>query len=68
MLRFVLGIIIGILCLVFFIQNSEIITANFLFWTITLPRSVMLIIVLGAGLFLGWIVSSTRNMKRRKRA
>jgi len=66
MVKFVVGIIIGVLALIFVVMNSELIDLRLYFWTITISRSIMLIIVLGAGIGIGYILNGLRIRKSRK--
>jgi uncharacterized integral membrane protein len=65
MVRFILGIIFGILAIVFIVQNIQMVDVNFLAWTITMSRAFMLIIILGIGFILGWAVCGIGRRRRR---
>lgn len=67
MFKFIFGLIVGVLCLIFFIQNGETVSVSFLAWTLTLPRYLLMIIILFSGMFLGWILSSLRSIKKHKK-
>lgn len=67
MFRFILGLLVGIMCLIFFIQNGETVNVTFLAWTLTLPRYLLMIIILVSGIFLGWIMTSFNAMKKRRK-
>ena len=67
MVKFIFGILIGILCIIFFIQNGEVVSITFLPWTVTLPRFLLMSIFLLAGVFIGWLFSSFSYFKKRKR-
>ena len=68
MFRFIMGIVLGILALVFVFQNMENVSVTFLAWTVTTSRAVILILVLAAGFIGGWAVGSIgRRRKRAKR-
>ena len=66
MVKFVVGTIIGVLALIFVVMNSELIDLRLYFWTVTIPRSIMLIIVLAAGIGIGYILNGLRIRKSRK--
>lgn len=66
MVKFVVGTIIGVLSLIFVVMNSELIDLRLYFWTVTIPRSIMLIIVLAAGIGIGYILNGLRIRKSRK--
>lgn len=67
MFKFILGLIIGLLCVVFFFQNNEVVNVNFLAWTLTLQRNILFSVVFLAGIFLGWIFTSFSFLRRRKK-
>ena len=67
MMRFILGIIFGVVALVFMMQNTEVANVQFLAWTFSLPRAMMYLIVLVIGFVLGWLVTSVRVIKRGRR-
>ena len=55
MIKFIIGIILGIICVIFFIQNAETVSFVFLFWEITISRALMLVTVLISGIIIGSI-------------
>jgi uncharacterized integral membrane protein len=67
MLRFVIGIVFGVLLIFFVTQNTAPAQITFLFWTITLSRSLMFLIVFGLGFGIGWISRSSRRKRRIKK-
>ncbi|MFP4490410.1 MAG: lipopolysaccharide assembly protein LapA domain-containing protein [Spirochaetaceae bacterium] len=67
MLRFILGIVFGIVALVFMLQNTEVANVEFLPWTFSLPRAMMYFILLVVGFVLGWLVTSIRGMRQRRK-
>ncbi len=54
---------IGILGLVvlFTLQNVVTVEVSFLFWTVKLPRAILLFVVLAIGILLGWILKSVHR-------
>jgi uncharacterized integral membrane protein len=65
MVKFILGIVFGILALIFIFQNMQMVDVTFLAWTITTSRALMLLIILIVGFILGWAVG---GIGRRRRA
>jgi uncharacterized integral membrane protein len=61
----VIGLVIGVLVIVFILQNIEMVEVSFLAWTISVNRAVMVLVVFAVGIVLGWIVGS---LGRRRRA
>ncbi len=48
-----LGALLLILVVVFTLQNSEVVNINFLFWSFSLSRALMIFVVFIAGVLLG---------------
>ena len=58
--------IVGVLALIFIFQNSEQQDVNFLFFSATVPLSVVIIISMMLGAVLGWFFGYMRRRKRRR--
>ena len=67
MFRFILGIVFGILALIFVFQNMNNISVTFLGWSITTYGAVILFILLAAGFIVGWAVGSIGRWRRKAR-
>lgn len=67
MIKIISGLIVCIISIIFIIQNSEIVDINFLYWTLSLPGSAMMAILLFSGFFIGWVMSSLKNIKKNKK-
>ena len=66
-MKFIIGIILGVLAVIFAAQNGETVSYNFIAWTLTAPRAIVLLAVLIAGILIGWLFSTVpRFFKRRK--
>jgi uncharacterized integral membrane protein len=65
MVRFILGIIFGIIAIIFIVQNIQTVDVTFLAWTLTMSRALMLLIILGIGFVLGWAVCGIGQRRRR---
>ncbi len=63
---FVLGVIIGILVVAFILQNTEIVEISFLFWTITISRALMVLLVFIIGIIVGAIIKDIGTRKKEK--
>lgn len=50
-------ILVGLVVL-FIVQNVAVVEIRFLFWSIQMPRSLMIFLVLGTGMIIGWFLSS----------
>jgi uncharacterized integral membrane protein len=60
----IVGIVLAVLALVFVFQNTEKGSVNFLFWTVSLPSWVWLLIVFAVGLVVGSLVPWLRPRKK----
>ncbi len=63
---FVLGLVIGILVVIFIIQNTEIVEINFLFWTISISRALVVLMVFIIGILVGAILKSMGERRKEK--
>ena len=48
-------LVIGLLLATFFIQNAEAVPVRFLFWSMTVSRSIVLLITFALGLIVGLV-------------
>ncbi len=67
MIRFIFGIAIGVVIAIFSFQNTQVVDFDFLVWTITISRSLMVLIVFGVGAVSGWLVGGFAKSRRRHR-
>jgi uncharacterized integral membrane protein len=65
-MKFILGIIIGALVIVFMVQNVQVVDIKFLTWSVTISRALMILIVFAVGILLGWVVRSIGYRKKKK--
>lgn len=52
---------IGVL---FALQNIAEVEVQFLFWSVALPRAILILAVLALGMLIGWILHSVHARKR----
>jgi uncharacterized integral membrane protein len=62
----VLGILLGVLSIIFIFQNLESVTYTFLFWSLTAPRFLVLLAILLVGMLLGWAIRVMRRKRKKK--
>ena len=62
-----LTIAIVALLVLFAFQNLVTVEVTFLFWAVQMPRAILVFVVFGLGVLLGWILSSARRHRRRPR-
>ena len=57
-IKLIVSLVLAALLLIFIIQNAAVVELHFLFWTLSMSRSLMILFVLFIGLVIGWIVGS----------
>ncbi len=57
-MKFVTGIVFGILMVIFIFQNIDVVVINFLFWSLSISRALMIFLVFLMGIVLGTILRS----------
>jgi uncharacterized integral membrane protein len=71
MVRIITGIIIGILLLIFMIQNTAPVEITFFAWTINMSRAILVLVFLVFGIFIGVVLTEVafirKNMKTRRK-
>jgi putative membrane protein len=63
--KFIIGIIIGIIVIVFMVQNVEVVEVSFFAWSVSIPRAIMILIVFVVGIGLGFVVRSIGYRKKK---
>lgn len=69
-MKFKLGavLVLAFLAFVFIIQNSDPVEVDFLVWSIQMSRVVLLLIMLGTGIIIGWALGSYLRYARNRDA
>jgi len=67
MKNIIVGAILGIIVIIFAMQNTEFVTIKLFIWTFSTSRALMLIIVFLLGFLTGWIIRSIRAHKKLKK-
>lgn len=63
--RLIIAAIIAVLALVFVVQNTGKGEVDFLFWTLSMPAWIWLLVIFAAGLVVGSIFPWLRPRKKR---
>ena len=63
-LRHWIGIAVLGLVVVFTVQNVATTEVNFFFWSVSLPRAIVLFLVFAAGAAFGWLFRGSRDRQR----
>jgi len=53
-----LGLGLLLLVVIFIVQNAAVVDIRFLIWELSMPRALMILLVLAAGFAIGWFSSS----------
>ncbi|MBE0567238.1 MAG: LapA family protein [Krumholzibacteria bacterium] len=58
-----LGLAVAFLVLVFAVQNTAVATIRFLFWSVSMSMVLMVVLLFGAGLAVGWLLAGARRRR-----
>ena len=61
----VIILVLVVLCLVVFFQNTEVVTFRLFFWELSMSRIILLLFTLIAGIVIGYVIATLRGGKRR---
>jgi putative membrane protein len=64
-MKFITGIVFGILMVIFIFQNIDVVVINFLFWSVSISRALMIFLIFLMGIVLGALLSSMKKGKKR---
>ncbi len=64
-MKFILGIIFGILVLIFMAQNPQVVDITFLAWTFSMSRAVMYLIIFILGFISGGLIIGLKRKRIR---
>ena len=62
----IVTLLMVIAVLIFAIQNIAAVEIQFLLWSFSIPRALMIVVLLGIGFVMGLLVSSLLFRRRRK--
>jgi len=54
--KLIIGAILAGLAIVFIVQNTTVMDLRFLFWTLSMSGALLMILILSAGILLGWLL------------
>jgi uncharacterized integral membrane protein len=54
--KLIIGIILAALAGLFIVQNVTVMDLRFLFWTLSMSRSLFMFLTLSVGIILGWLL------------
>ena len=62
--KMILGLFLVFLIVLFTLQNTDVVTVRLLFWELLMSRAILIFLVLGIGIVLGWILRSWAYHKK----
>ncbi len=65
-LKGVIILVLIVLCLVVFFQNTEVVTFKLFFWELSMSRIVLLLITLIVGIVIGYILTTVLRSKTQR--
>jgi uncharacterized integral membrane protein len=60
----ILLFLIGLVTL-FSVQNASTVEIQFLFWKLSLPRALLVMVILGSGILIGLVIGSIKTLKKK---
>lgn len=57
--------LVGLL-VVFALQNTQVVEVRLLFWTVSMSRVLLILLLLAVGALLGWLAASARRHRARR--
>lgn len=60
-IRFWAGMVLLGLVVLFTLQNVAVVEINFFFWSLKLPRAILLFVIFAMGTVLGWVFAKTHQ-------
>ena len=62
--KLIIGAILAGLAVLFIVQNTSVMDLRFLFWTLSMSGALLMILILSAGILLGWLLRGTFSRRR----
>lgn len=63
--KLILSLVIAGFVLIFVFQNTAVVTIQFLFWSVSMSRSLLILVFVAIGVVIGWILNSHIALRRR---
>ena len=64
--RLILTLVLTVLATVFVLQNTAVVENRFLFWTVAMSRSLLIVVMLVIGMALSWLSHGYIVLRRKK--
>ena len=60
-MKFIAGIVFGVLMVIFIFQNIDVVEINFLFWSFSISRALMIFLIFLTGIILGALLGNIKK-------
>jgi len=64
--KLILALLLSVMIAVFIFQNTTIVEIRFLFWTVSMSRALMILVVLAIGMVLSWLLQGYLSLRRKR--
>jgi lipopolysaccharide assembly protein A len=64
--KLILAFLLSMMVAVFIFQNTTVVEIRFLFWTLSMSRALMILVVLAIGMFLSWLLQGYLFLRRKR--
>jgi len=65
-MKLFIGLFCAGLAVIFILQNATVVDVQFLVWTVSLSRALLMFILLALGIVIGWILNGVMRLRREK--
>lgn len=62
--RIAIGLAVAVLSMLFIVQNIAVVEVKFLFWSIEMSRALLMVILLVAGIVIGWLLAGFFRIRK----
>jgi uncharacterized integral membrane protein len=66
-IRAMLTLLLAILSVIFVLQNTEVVGIRFLFWTLSMSRVLLILLLMAVGILIGWLLHGLSGPGKRRR-
>ena len=63
--KIILSLVVAVLIVIFIVQNVAVVDIKFLFWKLSMSRSLMMLFLIIVGIIIGWFLKSA-SVRRQK--
>ncbi len=66
-IKLAISLLLAILAFIFISQNTETVRVDFLVWSVEMSLVVLVFIILGTGIIIGWLLNSYLRLVRNRK-